>query len=198
MTRWASACTHVFYVVEYVGKRLRRQQRLLSAPPDTQRQLYICFRCGRICTLRIGLYSHTRRCNPRQKPMGAVIHNLSRLTEPTEYEFEFESKRTYFLMTVFLHNMNITKHDITYHDAKCHFKTIILCLTYSSSNVCICLSLMLVFKLNMYLYLLNSLWFFWKYKTQKVRPWRINALWWTLNYVVLHQWCFHEHTYVHV
>ena len=52
------------------GKRLRRQQRLLSIPPDTQRQSYTCCRCGRILTYRIGLYSHTRRCNPPADPNG--------------------------------------------------------------------------------------------------------------------------------
>ena len=53
--------------VRWEGKRLRRQQRLLSTPSDTQRpdshrQPYTCCRCGRICISRIGLYSHTRHC----------------------------------------------------------------------------------------------------------------------------------------
>ena len=44
-------------------KRLRRQQRLLSAPPATQRQAFTCSGCSRTCGSRIGLYSHTRRCS---------------------------------------------------------------------------------------------------------------------------------------
>ena len=44
-------------------KLLRRRQRLLSAPPATQRQAFACSGCGRSCGSRIGLYSHTRRCS---------------------------------------------------------------------------------------------------------------------------------------
>ena len=44
-------------------RRFRRQQRLQSAPPDIERTALTCNNCGRSCGSRIGLHSHTRRCN---------------------------------------------------------------------------------------------------------------------------------------
>lgn len=44
-------------------RRHRRQQRLHSAPPDVERPVFTCGGCNRPCGSRIGLYSHSRRCN---------------------------------------------------------------------------------------------------------------------------------------
>ena len=48
-------------------KRLRKEQLLQSAPSQTGRQerVFTCSRCNRQCGSRIGLYSHTRRCNTK-------------------------------------------------------------------------------------------------------------------------------------
>ena len=48
-------------------KFLRKKKRLLSDPPQTQRQdpAFTCSRCSRQCASRIGLHSHTRRCNQK-------------------------------------------------------------------------------------------------------------------------------------
>ena len=45
-------------------RRLRRQQRLHSAPSSTQASTFTCSNYSRPCLSRIGLYSHSRCCNP--------------------------------------------------------------------------------------------------------------------------------------
>ena len=50
--------------IQWGEKRTRRRERIQSAPSVTQpRPAHICSGCGRACGSRIGLHSHTRRCN---------------------------------------------------------------------------------------------------------------------------------------
>ncbi|XP_038062349.1 uncharacterized protein LOC119732818 [Patiria miniata] len=53
-------------------KRQRRKLRVAAPSPESVPSPFVCANCGRDCHARIGLLSHSRRCNKDDNPPGAV------------------------------------------------------------------------------------------------------------------------------
>lgn len=55
--------------IQHEERKSRKQQRTqpTTAPPIVPTMAHICSKCGRSCSSRIGLFSHSRRCCPTAK-----------------------------------------------------------------------------------------------------------------------------------